>query len=193
MTLGAITSTSVIACGGQKPTPPTSDTRTDIEKEITSTIALGQLDTNTKTDFLDKLQTALVQIPNLSTITPNDYDVYKAGTITSIQDNDIIAGNSLNIKIVAKGNKFKGNKDNITTNYTQKDTKTDLSTITQLTGLDLVANSSKKFSEFKITICTTADQFKNRLINPSFSSIAFYDSSTSTNDIKSQNQRSGDF
>lgn len=90
MTLIGTTSTSLVACDvGENPTPPTPDTRTDIENEITSPIALGQLSANTKVGFLAKLQTALAQIPNLNTITPSDYDVYKAGTTTAIQDSDI--------------------------------------------------------------------------------------------------------
>ncbi|WP_339047138.1 lipoprotein [Spiroplasma endosymbiont of Colias croceus] len=138
MTLIGSASTSVVACGGENPTPPTPDTRTDIEKKITSPIALGQLDENTKSDFLAKLQTALARITELNTITPSDYDVYKAGTTTAIQNSDIIAGNSLNIKIVAKGNKFEGNKDNIVVNYTQNDTRTDLTTIITTTNLDII-------------------------------------------------------
>ncbi|WP_210360732.1 hypothetical protein, partial [Borreliella valaisiana] len=40
----------------------------------------------------------------------------------------IIAGNSLNIKITAKGSNFEDIKDNIVVNYSQKITKIDIST-----------------------------------------------------------------
>ena len=135
ITLIGTVSTNVMACD----TPDSQkDTKTDISNKITSSIVLGQLSTNTRADFLAKLQIALARITDLNTITTSDYDVYKAGTTTEIQDSDIIAGTSLNIKIVAKGDKFKGNKDNITTNYTQKDTRTDLKDVIKNTELGTI-------------------------------------------------------
>lgn len=120
ITLIGTTSTNVVACGGEKPSP-ISDTKTDISNKITSPIALGQLDANTALDFLAKLQTALAKISDLSSIKTTDYDVFKSGTTTAIPDSDITAGNSLNIKIVAKGSKFEGTKDNIKVSYIQID------------------------------------------------------------------------
>lgn len=99
-----------------------TDTRTDISTKIPNDINLGQLSTNSVKAFLANLQAELVKISELNTITSSDYDIYKAGTTTGIQDSDISAGTSLNIKIVAKGNKFTGEKDNITVNYIQKNT-----------------------------------------------------------------------
>ncbi|WP_342266484.1 lipoprotein [Spiroplasma endosymbiont of Villa modesta] len=82
-----------------------------IDIKITNTINLGQLHANTKADFLEKLQIALAQIKDLNTIKTSDYDVYKAGTTTAIQDSDIInSTNFLTVKITVKNNslKFKG-------------------------------------------------------------------------------------
>ncbi|MBP1527244.1 MAG: lipoprotein [Spiroplasma ixodetis] len=196
MTLIGTTSSSVIACGGDKPKPstisPTPDARTDIENKITSPIALGQLSENTKTDFLAKLQTALARIPNLNTITPNDYNVYKAGTgNVAIQDSDITAGTSLNIKIVAKGNKFKDNKDNITTKYTQKDTRINLRTITQLTGLNITANSTATNNDLWIQILT-ANEFKNLTYNSYETFMYKTNDPKDTTNIKQLNQEKGD-
>ncbi|BET39615.1 lipoprotein [Spiroplasma ixodetis] len=167
MTLIWTASTSVIACGEEKPTPPSPDTRTDIENKITSPIALGQLSENTKTEFLAKLQTALTQIPNLNTITPSDYDVYKARTTIEIQDSDITVGNFLNIKIVAKGSKFQGNKDNITANYTRKDTRTDIENkITSPIALGQLSENTK--TEFLAKLQTALTQIPNlNTITPS--------------------------
>ncbi|WP_339046737.1 lipoprotein [Spiroplasma endosymbiont of Colias croceus] len=107
-----------------------NDTRTDISTKIAKSINLGQLDINTVQDFLTKLQISLARMTDLNSITISDYDVFKAESTIAIQDSDITAGNSLNIKITAKGSKFQGVVDNITINYIQqKDTRTDLSTI----------------------------------------------------------------
>lgn len=117
--LGAITligtsTTSIVACDGGE--TPTSDTKIDISNKITSPLDLGQLSADTASEFLVKLQAKLVTISGLSNIKTTDYDVYKAGTTTAIQDSDILTLKE--IKMVAKGNNFTGNKDNIVVRYT---------------------------------------------------------------------------
>ncbi|KNE88005.1 hypothetical protein PSTG_18601, partial [Puccinia striiformis f. sp. tritici PST-78] len=153
MLLTGTASTSIIACGeDEKPKPepsPTPKQKFDISTKISNSIALGQLSANTKADFLAKLQTALVRITDLNTITTSDYDVYKAQTTTAIQDSDIIRGTSLNIKIVAKGSKFQGTADNITTNYSQKDTRTNLSTLAATENVTIKSDSTNKVDDFK--------------------------------------------
>ncbi|WP_210373045.1 hypothetical protein, partial [Borreliella garinii] len=99
-----------------------------ISTKISNSIDLGQLSKNTKLNFLNKLQDKLKTMSGLTTITTSDYDVYKAGTTNEIQNSDIIAGNTLIIKITAKGSNFEGIKDNIVVNYSQKITKIDIST-----------------------------------------------------------------
>lgn len=49
--------------------------------------------------------------------------------------------------------------------------KTDLSTIHELTGLNLTANVSKNFKDLDNTIATTAEQFKNKW--PLFGKLGF--------------------
>ncbi|WP_425381791.1 hypothetical protein [Spiroplasma endosymbiont of Polydrusus pterygomalis] len=69
-----------------------------------------------------------------------------------------------------------------------------LSDIQQLTGLNLIADSSKKFWEIEDEINNKADEFKNKIkINGLYSVIAFYDSPTSNNNLRLENQRKGNF
>ncbi|WJG70996.1 lipoprotein [Spiroplasma ixodetis] len=170
ITLIGTASTNVIACGGEKPTPPAPDIRTDINGKITSPIDLGQLDENTKNGFLTKLQTKLVTLSGLSTITNNDYNVYKAGTTTALHNSDVTAGTSLNIKIVAKGNNFKGEKDSIIVNYTKKNAKTDLNTemlktnlkfTKTMNGKDAYNELRSKIKDLSNNIYNSTDEIKN--------------------------------
>ncbi|BET38102.1 hypothetical protein [Spiroplasma ixodetis] len=73
-----------------------------------------------------KLEEKIRKLPNLSTITTNDYDVYKSETTINIQDSAINNSLFLNVKIVAKGENFTGKKDNITVNYILRDQKINL-------------------------------------------------------------------
>ncbi|WJG71468.1 lipoprotein [Spiroplasma ixodetis] len=148
MLLTGTASASIIACGkGDEPKPepsPTPKQKIGISTKISNSIDLGQLSKNTKLNFLNKLQDKLKTMSGLTTITTSDYDVYKAGTTNEIQNSDIIAGNTLIIKITAKGSNFEGIKDNIVVKYSQKITKIDISTkISNSIDLGQLSNNTK--------------------------------------------------
>lgn len=123
--------------------------KVNLSDKITNPINLGQLSENTVTDFLAQLQEHLKKLSNLKNITTNDYDVYKAETTNVIQDSDVANNSSLNIKIVAKGNKFEGEKDNILVNYTKKDTRTNLSGLSTTVNVVINSVSVNKVLDFK--------------------------------------------
>lgn len=69
-----------------------------------------------------------------------------------------------------------------------------LSDIQQLTGLNLIADSSKKFFKIEDKINNNAVEFSNKIkIDCLYSVTQFYDSPTSNNDLRNENQRKGDF
>ena len=124
-------STTIVACNDPavqpKPAPPKPIPLTpiiiakiNISKKIPNKIDLEQLSANTKEAFLEKLQSNLRKITDLQAIQRSDYHVYKAGTTSEIEDNDVINNTSLSIKIQTTKNKnFTGIKDNIIVSYSK--------------------------------------------------------------------------
>ena len=114
ITLIGTASASVIACWNWEVIK-----KIDISYEISSEINLGQLSANTANAFLANLQRELARITNLNTITPSDYDVYKEGTATAIQDSDISKDNKIiiSIKIKSISRNFSGIAKNINVKY----------------------------------------------------------------------------
>lgn len=118
MTLIGTASTNVIACGETpKPKP---EQKTDLTT-IPKTLVVGQLNDNSIKGFLSKLQTNLSTITGLSSITNDDYNIYKSGTAISLQDSDITDSNHISVDINSKGNQFVGSAKNIYINYAQNE------------------------------------------------------------------------
>lgn len=106
---------SVVACGNNSITPSTN--HIDLTTTIPKSLVLGKLNNNSIKGFFEKFQTKLLSLTGLSSITNNDYDVYKAGTTTAIQDSDITNSNHIFVDINSKGNQFVGLAKNIYIHY----------------------------------------------------------------------------
>lgn len=189
MTLIGTVSTSVVACdGGEEPSSsPKEKIDLDSFPKNVTLINIAIKDVN---DFTTMFKQELSKTTNYEAITTDNNVVIKKNDNSSLEPEDIKTS-SLTIKIIAsQSTNFSGEKV-ISINLTVN--KKDLSTITKLTGLNIVADSTKVNNDLWDKILE-ANELKNYRVSIKadwFNKIYATNNSSDTDSIKGEYQKPG--
>lgn len=177
MTLIGTASTSVVACEGwdkQSPTPPTPDTRTNLNTIITKT-------------SLDKIE-ILGTVPTTKELLKGIKENNSKANTLSESDFDFEGNPTATTATIEGKTNYKGK---VTLTY-QKDTRTNLNTITQLTGLDITADNNKTYNDWWDMIFKANELKDNKSIQNDWLNFVYAsDNPSDMTNIKNKKQESG--
>ncbi|WP_338976006.1 hypothetical protein [Spiroplasma endosymbiont of Monopis laevigella] len=157
LTMSTPISLSVVACNNN------TTQKTELKDKITKLTTNITIDVNKSNKKLDTLTNNTTEVKNLNPKLVNPIIKYfsDAQGKTDVSNQNQKAGD-LYVIITSNSNdlNYQGSTAPIKINIKEQSDKTDLSTITQLTGLDIIANPSKSYKEL-ISNINSFDEFKS--------------------------------
>ncbi len=191
ITLIGTTTINIIACGGgEKPKPLISVKKTDVEvtNDIKTALENGVdgsslNDSQKQSDAKDLIIAAIKQVIDADKVGDASFTFIDSNTSLTQGENkvniNVTFGSSNNVGVAVK-----------LTQVTKDTTKTNLKTITKLTGLNLIVNFSDYYYYYLEQNIAKANEFKNTKITKF--SIIFYRDAQKKHDISYQKQEEGD-
>lgn len=169
---------TVVACeGGKKPSPnPTPTNKTELKAKIKILTTDITANISEKNQLLDTPIKNTIELTNLNPNLVNPTIKYfnDSKGKNDVSDKNQVVGD-LYVVIVANDSdqNYKGSTNPIKINLKSQDAKTDLNTITQLSGLELIANPSKKYQDL-ISNINDFNEFKSKPLTDGYQ-LQFYD------------------